>query len=176
MTRIPRAFAASLTLALLAGGLLTGCYGDAEPIAQDSIGPIDASAQPSDPGGTLSPAPDPADARYPLFEPTTYTYTLAVGCFCADGGTPIAVTVVDGEVTKAVYSGDGRGVEKGETAPEFRELTINDVITTANDPNLAFVDVTWPDDQDYPSVISIDRIAEAIDDEVTYFLSDVEVS
>lgn len=174
MTRIQRALA-SLTLTSLLAGSLSGCYGDAQPLAQDSVGPVDASAQPSAPGGTLTPAPDPADARYPPFEPTDYTYTLAVGCFCADGGTPMAITVVDGEVTEAVYSENGRGVQEGETAPDFRELTINDVIETANDPTLAFVDVTWPDDQDYPSVISIDRIAEAIDDEVTYFLSDVEV-
>ena len=49
-----------------------------------------------------------------------------------DGGVPIDIRVEDGEVTEAVYASDGRGVEKGTDAEEFRRLTINDVIAAAD--------------------------------------------
>ena len=40
----------------------------------------------------------------------------------------------------------------------------------------AQVDVAWPADQDWPSTVAVDRIENAVDDEVTYSISDVEIT
>ena len=161
MTRLPRA-APAVLLALL----LTGCGGDEPDVASD---PGPASAEPT-------PTAAPTVGTYPRFEPDDYTYTLVLSCFCAGGGTPTAVTVQDGEVTEAVYLGDGRGAEAGEPADELLWLTINDVIDAANDTEAASVEVDWPEGQDYPSSVHVDENLDSVDEERGYQVSDVEVS
>lgn len=111
-------------------------------------------------------------AAWPTFEPLDYTYRLEVLCFCPMTG-PIEVTVADGEVTSATKL---RRPGKGQDAPEFVRLTINDVIAKANDPSNAKADVTWPDGQDHPDQVAIDQVRNAVDDEVTYVIKDVRVS
>lgn len=110
--------------------------------------------------------------RYPTFAPADYVYRLRVLCYCPQVGT-VEVTVADGAVTEAVIAG---GPRKGQSAPEFTRLTINDVIAMANDPDAAKVQVDWPDGQDHPTSVQLDRIANAVDDEVTYAIKDVRVS
>ena len=161
MTRLARALpAALLSLALV------GCGGDNPDVA-------------SDPGPTTSdptPTAAPTVGTYPAFEPEDYTYTLVLTCFCVGGGTPVDVTVRDGEVAEAVYGADGRGAEAGKPADERLRLTINDVIAAANDTGAASVEVDWPEGQDYPTSVQVDENASTVDDELGYQVSDVEVS
>ena len=161
MTRLARAVpAALLSLALV------GCGGDNPDVA-------------SDPGPTTSdptPTAAPTVGTYPAFEPEDYTYTLVLTCFCVGGGTPVDVTVRDGEVAEAVYGADGRGAEAGKPADERLRLTINDVIAAANDTGAASVEVDWPEGQDYPTSVQVDENASTVDDELGYQVSDVEVS
>ena len=132
----------------------------------------------SDPGPATTeptPAADPTVGSYPAFEPEDYTYTLVLACFCVGGGTPIDVTVRDGEVIDAVYDGDGRGVEAGTPADQFMWLTINDVIDEANNTEAASVQVEWPAGQDYPNSVYVDEDLDMADEERGYHVSDVVV-
>ncbi|MFC5727927.1 MULTISPECIES: DUF6174 domain-containing protein [Nocardioides] len=161
-------------LAPLAAGLLlalTGCGGDGGGRAEDqSTSSSTASAAPT-PGTTSSTAAD--DGRYPEFGPEDYVYRLEVLCFCPQVGA-VRIEVEDGEVTAATSAG-GPGVKKGTPAPDFARLTINDIIAVANDPAVDEVEVTWPDGQAHPSVVEVDRLANAVDDEVTYTIKAVRV-
>ena len=83
-------------------------------------------------------------------------------------------------IVEAVFEkGGGRGGAKaGEPAPEFFELTIDDVIAEAEDAEeagAARVDVTWPEGSDYPTEVYIDRDERMADEEIGYTLSDVKV-
>lgn len=160
--------AAALIAALSA---LAGCGGDDGDTATDP-----ASATPS--GPTDEPADEPADeptvGSYPEFGAEDYTYTLEQICYCPLTG-PVAVTVEDGEVTSATITKGGRGMKKGSEAPQYVRLTINDVIARANDTGAAEVVVDWPDGQEWPNSVAVDQIEDAVDDEITYLVRDVQV-
>jgi len=158
--------AAATALALSA---LAGCSGnDDSPTAEDP-----ASTPTSE--SSDEPTEEPTVGTYPEFAEQDYTFVLEQFCFCPITG-PVQVTVVGGEVTSAiVLKGLKGGVEKGSDAPEYLRQTINDVIAQANDTESAKVDVDWPSDQDWPSSVAVDRIENAVDDEITYAISDVEI-
>jgi hypothetical protein len=163
-TRSARVLAAALLTALA----LSGCADDGDDTATD----------PDTNGETTneSPSDTPTVGTYPTFEPEDYAYTLAVTCFCPDAGLPVRVTVKGGEVAEAVYAQKGAGVDRGEAAPEYRELTINDIIDELNaSAEAESVRVEWPDGQDYPSTVSIDQSSRIADEEIGYTISEVEV-
>ena len=161
------ALAASLLLAL------TACGDDADEARDQGSGTSSsATSDTASPGSTSSGAAD--DRGYPDFEPADYVYRLEVLCYCPQIGA-VRIEVKDGKVVSATSVGDGRGVTKGAQAPDFARLTINDIIAIANDPTVDEVEVTWPDGQDYPSVVDVDRLANAVDDEVTYTIKAVRV-
>jgi hypothetical protein len=160
MTRLPLAACAALLSIVL-----TGCGGEGDQIA-------------SDPGPATSeqtPTAAPTVGTYPSFAPTDYTYTLVLACFCAGGGTPVDVTVRDGEVIDATYDGDGRGAEDGTPADKLMWLTINDVIDEANDTEAASVEVDWPAGQAYPNSVYVDESLDTVDEERGYQVSNVVV-
>ncbi|MFC7502605.1 DUF6174 domain-containing protein [Nocardioides sp. GCM10030258] len=124
----------------------------------------------SEPSATQDP---PSAVRdYPDFAPQDYTYRLEVLCYCPQVGA-VRVTVKDGKVTEAISTS---GEAKGQAAPEFARLSINDIIARANDPQVDEAEVTWPTGQDHPSVVALDQLRMATDDEVTYTIKDVAVS
>ena len=55
-------------------------------------------------------------------------------------------------------------------------MTIQDIIDLGNDPDAAQVDVEWPAGQEYPTSVYIDKDKMTADEEVTYVISDVEVT
>ena len=157
-----------LAAALLATLALSGCSDD------------DGDDQATDPGSDTStegtPTAPPTVGSYPAFEAEDYAYTLQVSCFCPDAGVPIRVTVQDGEVAEAAYAEKGAAFQEGDPAPEYWELTINDIIDELNAATDAEnVQVEWPDGQDYPSSVSIDQSAQIADEEIGYTLSSVDV-
>jgi hypothetical protein len=119
----------------------------------------------SDPTGTTG------TGAYPAYAPQDYSYQLEVLCYCPQVGT-VEVVVRDGEVTDAMSLD---GPTAGRPAPEFARLTIDEIIAMANDPQVAKARVEWPDGQDHPSSVMLDRIAQAVDDEVTYTIKAVAV-
>jgi hypothetical protein len=161
MTRLTLAASAAVLSLVLAG-----CGGDGDEVATD----------PGTGSATTAPTAAPTVDTYPAFEPEDYTYTLVVACFCAGGGTPVDVTVRDGEVVDAVYDSDGRGAEAGTPADRFMWLTINDVIDEANDAEAASVQVDWPAGQDYPTSVYVDEDLNAVDEERGYQISNVVVA
>jgi hypothetical protein len=154
---------------------LAGCGSDggAHDVASDSA-PPSATSTP-----TPTPTTSPTVGGYPEFAPTDYTFTLSVGCFCMDSGTPITVTVADGQVVKAVYAkaATGRGgAQSGDAVDQRYWMTINDVIAEANDTTAQKVKVDWPDGQDYPDQVYVDKNKQVADDEISYKIDDVEVA
>jgi hypothetical protein len=163
-----------LTVAVSAAVLslvLTACGEGGDDVASDP-GPSEPTSEPIP---TSTPTQEPTVGTYPAFEPENYTYTLVLACFCAGGGTPVDVTVRDGEVIDAVYDGDGRGAEAGTPADKLMWLTINDIIDEANDTGAASVQVDWPAGQDYPTSVYVDQDLQAADEERGYEISQVVV-
>ncbi|GAA3647938.1 hypothetical protein GCM10022237_04380 [Nocardioides ginsengisoli] len=145
---------------------LSACGHENDDRATDSIAPAPAPSATESPSGTPE-----STGRYPAFAATDYVYRLEVMCFCPQVG-PVKVRVEGGKVAGATaLSGDGRG----KPAPDYTRLSINDIIAMANDPAAAKVEVTWPDGQDHPTSVAVDRIANATDDEVTYTIKNVRV-
>ena len=114
---------------------------------------------------TSTPTASPTVGSYPEFAPPDYTYQLTVKCLCASAGSPVQVTVADGRVVDA----------GGQTGQPFA-VTINDIITAANDSSADRVAVDWPAGQDYPNSVFVDRSKNVADDEVGYTIEDVQVS
>src|SRR4051794_6581196 len=81
-----------------------------------------------------TPSTPPTAAPWPSYDVADYTYTLRTSCFCADRGVPVTVTVGDGKVTRATYARPGRGHTAGDRAPDWLQVTIDDVIDAANTP------------------------------------------
>ncbi|WP_408898730.1 DUF6174 domain-containing protein [Nocardioides sp. R1-1] len=171
--RLSRPTLAAPVIAVVAAALLGGasaCTKESERAA-DRTG---ASTSPSATVTTTAPGASgtPTGASYPAFTPQDYRYQLEVLCYCPQVGT-VQVVVRDGEVADATSLD---GPTAGQPAPDFARLTIDDIITMANDPAVAKAKVEWPDGQDHPSSVMLDRIAQAVDDEVTYTITSVQVT
>lgn len=160
--RLPTAaVTAALTVPLLLA--TSACTTESERAADRTRAEASSSATAAD--GT-SPAPS-----YPTFAAEDYSYHLEVLCFCPQPGV-VEVVVEDGEVALATVVD---GPRAGTGAPEFAELTINDILAQAHAPGIAKTKIDWPDGQDHPDSVMIDRIAQGVDDEVTYTIKDVRV-
>lgn len=121
-----------------------------------------------------SPTDGATDAGYPAFEPADYTYVLTRSAY-RPFTVPVRITVENGEVTEAVARERAATIRKGDPAPESLRLTINDIIDLVNESRADSVEVDWPDGQAWPSRVRIDQIQGALDDEVVYVISDVQV-
>ncbi|CAB4734593.1 MAG: hypothetical protein F2667_14710 [Actinobacteria bacterium] len=161
------------TAALLAAAplLLLGACGTDDGGDDVAADPAPTSASP-----TSSPTAEPTVGTYPDFEPSSYSYTLDVSCFCAGLG-PVRVVVEDDKVTSATYVERDRAAQiaPGDDAPKYRWITIDDIIDSANDTSAARVDVEWPDGQDYPTSVYVDQDEMMADEEMGYTISDVVV-
>lgn len=157
----------AVAVAALSLTTLAACGGEDTSTAQD---PASAGSDPT---------PEPVDGAtaepgsYPAFAESDYTYVLEVFCYCPQTG-PVRVTVEGGEVVDAVTTRKVPGSPKGSEAPEFLRMTINDLIDIANDPKVDDVSVEWSEGAGYPSKIVTDPIKNAIDDEATYSIRQVQ--
>ena len=159
--RLPTAaVTAALTLPLLLGA--SACSHESDRAADTT------SAAPSS-SGTASTSAAPT---YPTFGAQDYSYHLEVICFCPQLGT-VEVVVRDGKVTEATSLD---GPQAGISAPDFARLSIDDILAQAHAPGIAKAKIDWPDGQDHPSSVMIDRISQGVDDEVTYTIKDVQVT
>ncbi|TQK70148.1 hypothetical protein FBY23_1920 [Nocardioides sp. SLBN-35] len=157
------AVTAALTVPLLLA--LSACSHESDRAADRTTATAPGSSGTAT--GSASAAP-----TYPTFAAQDYSYHLEVLCFCPQTGT-VEVVVHDGEVEQAT-SVDGPLA--GSPAPEFARLTINDILEQAHAPGIAKKKIEWPDGQDHPSSVMIDRIAQGVDDEVTYTIKDVQTT
>ena len=106
----------------------------------------------------------------PTFTAEDYSYHLRVSCFCPGAGTRVRVTVEDGEVT------DVDNIPRSPSVPAYLGVTIPEIIDRALDPQVDEVTLRWPAGQAWPRSASLDPIADAVDDEITYAISGVEIS
>ena len=161
-----------LPAALLATALLAGCGSATDVEVTDPTGSPSASATP-----TPSPSGSPEPGAYPAYPFSDYSYTLKLQCFCASFGKPIRISVADGEVASAAWARTGQGTVKGEeVTDEWARLTLDDVIDAANDTEAEVVEVDWEAGADHPTRVSVDRDLQAMDEEITYVVSDVILS
>lgn len=166
-THMKRTLLVSVAVSLV----LVGCG----PAAEDDEVATDPTPSGTPTAEATEPTTEPTVGTYPDFAPDDYSYTLRVSCFCPDAGEPVRITVVAGEAVEAVYLEDGRAVREGDPAPEFRRLTIDEVIEAANDTEAELVKVKWPAGQDYPSAVYVDQDKLMVDEEIGYLVSDVAV-
>jgi len=157
-----------VALTAVLAGSLAGCSGgSAGDIAADpSLSPTDTA--------TPSPTDEPTVGTYPAYPHDDYAFTVVVGCFCPDAGTPIRITVSDGVATTAEWvRPDGHG---GRAVPDYwAGLTMADVIDLANETDAYQVTVEWPEGQDHPDSVWVDRDQHMADEELGYTVSDVVV-
>lgn len=154
--RTSRVIATLSTFAALA--VLSGCGSEPERVADP--GPRSAGSS-----GTPTTTP-------PVFDAEDYSYRLRSLCFCPLLG-PVEIVVQDGSVTSATMT---KGADRGKPAPDYMRLTIPELIAKAKDPEADDIDADWPDDQAWPNRISIDYMKRAVDDEITYVISDVRIA
>jgi hypothetical protein len=159
----------STVLATLLTAAIAGCG------SETATDPGDAADTPGSP--SASPTASPTTGTYPEFPHEDYSYTLRLRCYCAAFGNPIRVTVADDEITSATWARNGHGTVKGEeVTEEWARLTLDDIIAAANDTEADVVEVDWAEDADHPTRVSVDRDTDAVDEEITYVVSDVQVS
>jgi hypothetical protein len=111
---------------------------------------------------------------------THYRFSLFVGCFCAfRDDMPLSIEVQNGEVVSMTYA-DGTPIPADDPQLEFlsRYATIDRLFSELKadlDGAADEVTVTYHATYGFPEQISIDRIKDAIDDELGLTVADFEV-
>lgn len=106
-------------------------------------------------------------------KPADYRYRLQVSCFCPPNMTqPVIVEVRSGKTVSIVNAQSGTPVQNDF----FNNLNtvdkLFDIIQGAITKKAAELTVTYDAQSGYPSHIYIDSIKQAIDDEITYDLTE----
>lgn len=103
--------------------------------------------------------------------PENYQFVYSASCFCPVRGL-IRVSVQNGEAVSAEYVKKDGSPRRGEgTVPEYSYVSIQDIIDEANAAEALTVD--WPSGQGWPDSVSIDRMVNAVDDEIGYTIEGV---
>ncbi|KTB47504.1 DUF6174 domain-containing protein [Dehalogenimonas alkenigignens] len=139
-----------LLLVAIAGSLFPGCDLVIEPLQRDLNG---------------------AKAKWGATGITDYEYHLRVACFCPpDIVSPVVVKVANGVNIGVAYSKEPKEVTNDFFKPFDTIDKLFVIIQKALDDKVASLDVKYHPAYGYPVSISIDRIENAIDDEIAYFV------
>ena len=109
-----------------------------------------------------------------------YRYQLFIGCFCPFGGDmPLTIEVKDGEVVSMTRS-DGTAVNSTDPSYDIFEsyATIDRVFLKLEADQSGDADeviATFDSNYGFPANVAVDNIKEAIDDEISYQVSEFEV-
>lgn len=109
-----------------------------------------------------------------------YRYSLFIGCFCAfRDQMPLTIEVKDGEVVSMTRP-DGTTVNSTDPSYDIFEsyATIDRVFLKLEADQTGDADevaVTFDSTYGYPVNVAVDNIKEAIDDEISYQVSNFEV-
>lgn len=114
-----------------------------------------------------------AEARWHAVQPVNNSYIIqqSVNCFCIDGGAAFDVTVTAGTVSLVRKLPDFDVVPVDQYT---RFLTIDqlfDKIRSALKADGMLVHVEYNTGMGYPTVVSLDPLPSAVDDEVVYLTS-----
>ncbi len=122
----------------------------------------------NDPLSPEQQAMDAALSTWTRTRPASNSYVMEqqVACFCPYGGTTFEVTVEGGTITKARSVGTGALVEPSLSA--FR--TVDQLFSEARASLKAgtLLAISFDSAIGFPTVVSIDPIRNAVDDEVSY--------
>jgi len=105
-----------------------------------------------------------------------YTYTIRIGCFCPDDITsPVNVLVMSGKTDSVVYESDGTPVTKDIFASidTIEDLFI--IIRKAINDKVDELEVEYDPILGYPTIINIDPIKTAVDEERGYTILDLAI-
>jgi hypothetical protein len=98
--------------------------------------------------------------------PADYRFTVDVRCFCPTAE-PVEVTVSDGQVVSARPAPPEYWSAVVVPVPDLFRL-VGELRGSADS-----VDVSYDAELGFPTDISVDRITEAVDDEVSYVVTDL---
>lgn len=162
---------------LTAALALAGC-GASDTVTDAAADEPTTSAGTSTPEPSDEPIPTPEPTlepgSYPAYPADDYSYVLRLQCYCPSVNEPIAVTVTDGEVSEAVWAEKGPDHAAGDPVGEWGELTLDQIIEKANDPEMFKVLVDWEAGSPHPTKVSLDQEEMMVDEEITYLISDVQ--
>jgi Family of unknown function (DUF6174) len=130
-----------------------------------------ASAETSEPDDQRMVELHDRRSRWDEAQPASYRFRVAAQCFCLETFTrPRTITVDDGQVV-------AEDPAPSDDADPERVLTIDDLFDRARIAidNADAVEIVYDNDFDFPSTIAIDDMLDAIDDEITYVVTDFEV-
>jgi hypothetical protein len=111
-----------------------------------------------------------AEAQWHAAQPASNSYIIqqAVNCFCIDGGTVFEVTVTAGTIT-VVRRLPGLEVVPVDQYARFRTIDqLFDEIRAALKKDGVLLHVEYNSSMGYPTVVSLDPVRNAVDDEVAY--------
>lgn len=139
-----------LLLGALAGSLLSGCNLVIDPLQRDL---------------------NNARSKWSATGINDYEYHLHVGCFCPPNiVSPVIVKVANGVNISVEYAMEPKEVTNDFFKPLDTIDKLFGIIQKAIDDEVASLDVEYHTTFGYPVSISIDRIKEAVDDEIAYFV------
>lgn len=129
----------------------------------------------SDPTGPEEVRLTAAQRRWESTRPASNSYTMQqrVLCFCVTGSSTFQVTVTSGSITRAVNLATGESLSV-TLLTIFR--TVDQLFTQAREglPREGVVQsMAFDATLGYPTMLSLDPVRGAIDDEVTYITSNV---
>ena len=116
-----------------------------------------------------------ARARWAAQHPPSYRYVVQKGCFCpVNIVQPVRIEVRDGAALSMANAETGAPVP----AADFEDVATLDhlfvLIQRAIDQGADRVEVRYDEALGYPTLISIDHISNAVDDEVSYSVEHFE--
>jgi len=114
---------------------------------------------------------DAARARWERADIRSYEFRLRVGCFCPPNIIfPVIMTVQNGVNTDAEYAQEPKEI----TTDFFKQYDTIDklfeVVQKAIDDRVDSLTVVYESANGYPKSINIDRIKDAVDDEIAFFV------
>ncbi|MEP7001727.1 MAG: DUF6174 domain-containing protein [bacterium] len=106
----------------------------------------------------------------------SYDFTISLSCFCAPNALrPVVVVVSNGVVHGRKYKDTGADVTPPFSTAYSTIEGLFGIVEDARSRNAAQLDVVYDPERGYPTRISIDYVAKAIDDEVAYTVTDFHV-
>ena len=166
---------------------LAGCGGP-EPAAGPTV-----STSPTEPARTQPPdrppspvatpggvSPEVAVAQRQRFADhvgDSYDATVETGCFCANAAIPLRIEVRDGILTRATRTAaDGTIMDVTDQLGDYPVRTVDgihaDIVEATGNPRSVVTTIEY-DDRGVPTIVSIDRRKDAVDDEVRYVVGGV---
>lgn len=103
-----------------------------------------------------------------------YQFELRVSCFCPQEIVqPVLINVVDGIAVALVYADNGSLVTTELFARSDTVDKLFEIIQEAINSEADSLKVTYDKHSGYPVSVIIDQIAEAVDEEISYFVSNL---